>query len=287
MRQSAHGSLILLIGQVLSTLILAVSTIYVAGAIGSIHYGEYSKVLVPVGIALLVHDLGVKVGLTRYVSMYHRQDDKPRQRDTIITGIVFNLAIAVAISAFLYLLATPIASVFLKQSDLDQVLRVASFAVIGQALVISTNAVFIGYMRVQLQNVTLIIYSIVKGLISSVLVILGFGLTGVVVGHVTSYLIAGTVGLIIALNLMRSIGGVSYPSMAMLRELLSFGIPIYLSNLVAGALSQFTSSLMVLYINNEEIGNYGAAMTFTFLFNFLTVPIQTTIYPPFLQARAG
>jgi O-antigen/teichoic acid export membrane protein len=261
--------------------------IFVAGVLGSVQYGEYSKVLVPVGIALLIQDPGVTFAITRYVSMYHRQDDKRRQSDTIITGLVFNLATAIVISIFLYLLATPIASALLQQSDLDQTLRVASFAVIGQALVNVTNAIFIGYMRVELKNLTLIISSIIKGLTSSVLVILGFGLTGAIVGHVTSFLIAGTIALIIALIYVRKIGRVEYPSRAMLHELLAFGIPLYLSTLIAGALSQFMSSLMVLNVSNQEIGNYGAATTFTVLIGFLTVPIQTTIYPLFSKLERG
>ena len=196
----------------LSAIILAASTVIVAGTIGSVHYGEYSKVLVPVGIALLIQDPGVTVALTRYVSMYHQQGDESRQGNTITTGLIFNLATAVAISSILYLLATPIAEGFLQQGELDNVLRIASFAVIGQALLNATNAVFIGYMRVQLQNVTLIIYSILKGVISSALVILGFGLAGATVGHVASYLIAGTVALIIALTIVRRGGRMAYPS---------------------------------------------------------------------------
>jgi len=261
-----------------------VSTIIVAGIIGSNQYGEYSKVLVPVSIALLLQDTGINAALTRYVSIYHKENDVPKQSSTILTGLIFSLLIAVVLSSALYFLSTPIAAVFLQQGNLDQALRVASFAIIGQALVNSANSVFIGYMRVQLQNITMIVNSIAKGVISSALVILGFGLTGAVVGHVASFLIAGAIALIIALTYVK---GGTYPSREMLRELLTFGIPLYLSKLLAGSLSQFLSSMMVLYIANEEIGNYGAALTFAVLINFLTEPIQTTIYPLFSKLEKG
>jgi len=142
-------------------------------------------------------------------------------------------------------------------------------------------------MRVQLQNVTLIIYSILKGVISSALVILGFGLAGATVGHVASYLIAGTVALIIALAIVRRGGRMAHPSMATLRELLTFGVPIYLSTLIAGGLTQLMSSLMVIYVVDSEIGNYAAAITFTILVSFLISPIQTTIYPLFSKLEPG
>ena len=287
MRQSAHGSLALLIGQVLSSLMLAVCTVIVAGTIGPVHYGEYSKVFVPLGIALLLQDPGITVALTRYVSMYHIRGEEQQQNRTILTGLIFTLVTAVVISSVLFLFATPIAEVFLQQKDLDDLLRIASFTVIGQSLINATNAVFIGYMRIKLQNLTLIIYSVIKSLASSALVLLGFGLTGAIVGHVASYLIVGAVALIITLTYLRRDIRSTHLSMATLRELLTFGAPIYLSNLIGGGLIQFTSSLMVLYVVNEEIGNYGAALTFTVLISFLITPIQTTIYPLFSKLERG
>lgn len=113
---------------------------------------------------------------------------------------------------------------------------------IGQSLVNVTSAIFIGYMRVNLKNVTILIWSVVKGLVSSVLVVLGFGLTGAILGHVISYLVAGMIALMIALNIVREIGRIGFPSMGMLRELLSFSLPIYLSSLTSGGLTQLTSA---------------------------------------------
>lgn len=271
----------------LSTVILAASTIIVTNVFGDVLYGEYSKVFVPVGIALLLQDPGITVALTRYVSLSEKQGEQRRQSRTILTGLAFNLGTAVVLSSILYLFATPIAEAFLQQGELDYLLRIASFAVIGQALVNAANAVFIGLMKVRLQNITLIIYSIIKALTSSALVLLGFGLTGAMVSHVASYFIAGAVALIITLLYVRGGGGVAYPSMEALRELLTFGTPIYLSNLFGAVFPQLASSLMVLYVASEEIGNYGAALTFTVLIGFLISPIQITIYPLFSKLERG
>lgn len=286
-KESARGSLALGVGQVLSSVILAISTIIVAGNIGSVHYGEYAKVLVPVGIALLIQDPGINVALTRFVSLYQKDGDVSKQSTAIMTGLVFNLSTAVILSLILYFFATPIAASFLQQSDLDQTLRIASFAVIGQTLINITNAIFLGYMRIKQQNISLIIYSIIKGVVSSGLVILGFGLTGAIVGHVVGYLLAGTIALILVLVYLKRVVGFNYPSKAMLHELVSFGSPLYLSSLIGGALGQFTSSLMVIYVATDQVGNYGAALTFTVLISFLLSPIQQIIYPMFSKLEAG
>jgi O-antigen/teichoic acid export membrane protein len=284
-KQSATGSLALFVGQVISTLILAVSTIIVSGAIGSVHYGEYAKVLVPISIAQLILDPGINTGMTRFVSKYLISDDDNQQSVTISTGLIFNLSIAACGSLILYVFASPIATFFLRQSDLDNLLKIASFTVIGQAMVSITNSIFIGYMKIKLQNISLIIYSVIKGVTSSALVLIGFGLPGAIIGHVVSYLISGTFALIVILVYLRRSVGLVWPSFGKLRELLIFGVPLYVSGLIGGGLGQFTSSLMVVYVTTDQVGNYSAALTFTVLLSFMLSPIQTTLYPLFTKLQ--
>ena len=193
-RQTAHGSLSLLIGQLISTIILTVSTIIVAYVLGPVQYGSYTKVFVPVSIALLFTDPGIQSALTRYVSLYHRDADESELSKTITTGLLFSLTVATIIAAALFLLASPISTYFLQQPDLDQQMRVVSFTLIGQTLLGAANAVFIGFMRTKLQNVTTILYSIIKGITSITLVLLGLGPMGAVIGHVSAYMIVGASG---------------------------------------------------------------------------------------------
>lgn len=285
-RQTAHGSLSLLIGQLISTIILTVSTIIVAYVLGPVQYGSYTKVFVPVSIALLFTDPGIQSALTRYVSLYHREADESELSKTITTGLLFSLTVATIIAAALFLLASPISTYLLQQPDLDQQMRVVSFTLIGQTLLGAANAVFIGFMRTKLQNVTTILYSIIKGITSITLVLLGLGPMGAVIGHVSAYMIVGASALIFALFYLRATGlKRAHLSSSKLRELLRFGLPIYLSNLIAGGLTQFTNSVMVLYVLNAEIGNYGTALNFVVLLNLLTAPIQTTIYPLFSRIK--
>jgi O-antigen/teichoic acid export membrane protein len=269
-----------------SAVILAASTIIIARVIGSIQYGEYSKVFVPIGIALLFQDPGITVALTRYISLYLEPKEADKQGSFIITGLALNLATSIILSLILYLFAAPIAEGFLQQKELEGMLKIASFAVIGHALINTTNSIFIGYMRVQLQNLSTLLYAILKGSASTILVLIGFGLPGAIVSQVAAILITGSVALVITLLIVRRRSRAP-PSFEALREMLRFGAPIYLSNLIGGALSQLTSSLMVLYVASSEIGNYGVALNFTVLVTFLITPIQTTIYPLFTKLGRG
>jgi O-antigen/teichoic acid export membrane protein len=220
------------------------------------------------------------------VSAHNQQGNEPELSETITTGLLFSLTTSTLIAVALFILASPVATYFLQQPELAQLLRVASFSVIGAALVSSSNAVFIGYMRPGLQNITTILSAILRGITSAALVILGLGPLGAIIGYASGYLIVGASALVFAIFYLRASGVKrEHVSMEELKILLRFGLPIYLSNLIAGGLGQILNSLMVLYVGNPEIGSYGAALNFTFLISFLTVPIQTTIYPLFSRIK--
>ena len=73
-RGSARGSLLLMVGQVVSTLVSALTVMVVARLLGPEKYGVVTVVMVPIGLALLVQDLGVNTALTRYLALWRSED---------------------------------------------------------------------------------------------------------------------------------------------------------------------------------------------------------------------
>lgn len=72
-RGSARGSLLLMMGQIVSTIVSALTIIVVARLLGPEKYGVVTVVMVPIGLALLVQDLGVNTALTRYRTVNQSQ----------------------------------------------------------------------------------------------------------------------------------------------------------------------------------------------------------------------
>jgi O-antigen/teichoic acid export membrane protein len=70
-----------------------------------------------------------------------------------------------------------------------------------------------------------------------------------------------------------------------LKMLLVYGFPLSLSNLLGSALSQVYNSMMILYATTDMIGNYGAAVNFSVLISFLTIPIATVLFPLFSKFK--
>jgi O-antigen/teichoic acid export membrane protein len=274
---------------VASTAILAIAQIIIANLLGQERLGDYTVVLVPIGIAYLLQDLSINVGLTSHIARYHHQGLEEEKKTVLVTGLVFNILISLIVAFTVYLMSPWIASSFLHRTDLEALLRVASLVILGQALISTTNAIFIGYGKMKFQSLDSVILAVVRITLSPLLVFIGFGTMGAVVGNSVSQVLAGFIGFLLVILLMRNTRGRIELS-SMLREfghLIRYGLPIYISSLIGGGLNQIYNSLMVLYVSNTQIGNYSAASYFAVAVGFVTGPISIAIFPLFSKLRKG
>ena len=270
-----------------STAILAVSQIIIANMLGDERLGEYAVVLIPYGIVILVQDLGISAGLTSSIARHQHQGIDEKQ--TLTSGLFFNLLVSVIVTTAVFIGSPLLAANFLHRPELEVHLRVASLAILGYALFHTTNSIFNGYGKMKLNSLNTIVMSVSRALISPILVFVGLGTMGAVAGHSLSYLLAGCVGILQVLLLVRSKDlKVDFSSMVKeLRYLIRYGLPIYISILLNGGLNQFYNSLLAVYVMTALIGNYTAAGNFTILVYFITGPISVAIFPLFSKLRRG
>jgi len=65
------------------------------------------------------------------------------------------------------------------------------------------------------------------------------------------------------------------------KKMIRYGLPLSISRILNGALTQFLNFMMAIYCTNLMIGNYQAAVGFVVLITFLTTPIATVLFPAF------
>ena len=245
--------------------------------------------MVPISIATLLMDPGISTALTKHLAQYLHQGKEQERKAIQLTGTTLNLSIAALISLTVFILAPQISEAFLRRPELGPLLRIASLSILGQALLNTSAAIFIGQQRMELQSLTSVLYAILKAIAMPALVYLGFSSGGAIMGHTASILVAGAAGAILTLAFLKT--GRDTPaaefSTTEAKQLLRYGAPIYLSNLIGGGLTQLYGSLMVLYVTNDVIGNWGAAQNFGVLVAFLTAPISTTLFPLFSKLERG
>ncbi len=278
-----------MVGQVVTVIITSLTVIWIARVLGSTAYGQYAVALLPVSIALLFQDLGVNSSITRFCAVYRHEGSTRELKSVVMTGLIFSILTSVVISGFIYFLAGPIASVFLKRPELEPLVRAASLAVLGGGgLVTTIQAIFVGYEIMSLRSFMQVLWSLTRSLFSIILILSGLGAFGAVLANTISQIVAGLVGLFLLFIFIKfesaSKGSFSWE---MLRKFLSYGLPLSMSTLLIGILAQIYNYIMILYMATDLIGNYGAATNFGVLVSFLTVPIATTLFPLFSKFKKG
>lgn len=269
-------------------MIIALGVIFVARFLGSVDYGAFAVVMIPTNIAILFQGVGVDIALTRFIAKYRSEGRKEDLWVITEAGLAFCVAFSLLIAGLLWSSSGWVAEYFLHDSSLESLLQIASLAVVGNTLLTTVQSILVGYERMELRNVTAIMWAVVKSIFSPLLVWLGLGPYGAVLGYSVGILLIGTLCVVLLYVYVRSdYGGASLNRRRAFWMMFVFGLPLFMAMLVTGGLQQLCNFLMALYVDKNLIGNYNAAMNFGVLVTVFTAPIAMALYPLFSKMSRG
>jgi len=281
------GSFQLFVGKAASTVIMAIGTIFLARLMLPAEYGLYSVSLIPALMIGLFQDWGVGSAMTKYIAQYRTENKYDDVYNAITIGIIFKITMGLALSLLCLLLAGFIASTIFQRPESRSLISIASFAIFSESLLIASQSNFIGFERMELNSLTMICQSVIKGTASPLLVLLGYGALGAVLGYTFSSLTGGIIGLVIFyLLVFRSLKRTDTRRSDIsktLKTMLRFGVPLSMSSILGGFLMQFFGFMMAFFCNDVMIGNYQVATNFAVILTFLTFPIVTVLFPAFAK----
>ena len=282
-KTTTRGGLILFVGQLLSTFILAFGMMFVARLLGQQQYGQFNAAQSVVQLGALIINLGINPALVKYSAQFRHEKKFGHLKVIIETGILLSLVSSIAMSLLLNILSGYIANDFFNLPEQEQYIKYLSLGLIGQSLIQLSMGITSGYERMEFRASINFVYSLIKSIASPVLVFIGFGTLGAVLGHAFPQTIAGLYGLVLIVILYRGISstGEAFSHMDAAKLLLEYGWPIYLSTILGGSLPPMYTSLVTKWADVSLTGNYAAALNFGVLMSFVTIPIGTTIFPLF------
>jgi O-antigen/teichoic acid export membrane protein len=277
---SAKGSLILVLGQMGSTLISAIGTILIARILGSTYFGVISIAYIPVNIALLLLNNGIGSAIIKYLAENRYEENKQSLRKIVLAGFTVNVVIGLLASISLYLLAGYIANQVFQIAELTQLIKILSVSVLAQSLLNTSYAVFVGYERMEIRSIVSMLYSVLKSVIGPVLVFLGYGVVGAAYGHTLPYLAAGIAAVFLVILLSRGEPSTSPNSFFHYVLLISrYSYPLFFSSLLSGSLNQILYFILPFYVSASIMGNFSAATNFSVLVTLFTTPLSTATFP--------
>jgi len=283
-QRSARGSLILLLGKIISTLVAALGAILVARFLGATSYGQVTVAMIPISIAALFGDVGVTSALIKYVAQYRSEEKLADAKVMMRAGLLLNSAVGVILSLTTFSLSGFLAVKVFHQPELTLLIEVASVTILAQSVLLTSRSIFIGFERMEFHSLTMIIRAALKTMMAPLLVFLGFGAFGAVLGNAAPFAVTGLVGIVIVGAVFfkeDTQSGSALSHLRACRMLLDYGYPLFLSVLLSGVLLRFYDFLMAVYVDASMVGNYQAALNFSVLIAFLTMPIATVLFPLF------
>jgi stage V sporulation protein B len=286
-KASATGSFHLLIGVATSTVIMAVGSVVLTRLMSPAEYGLYGVALIPSYMIILFRDWGVNSAMTRFIANFKAAHKDTEARDIIIAGLVFEAATGLILSFLSIFSANYIASNMFHRPESAFFISIVSVTIFSGSLLTAAQSAFIGFEKMGLNSLTLVCQSIVKALLGPVLVILGYSVLGAVTGYTISFLAAAMIGLAtLYFGLFRPLrtDKSSKPQVGKtLKVMMKYGVPLSISSILSGLLMQFYSFMMASHASDAMIGNYQAAVNFSVLLTFVTIPISTVLFPAFAK----
>ena len=276
-----RGGFFLFAGNVLSTMILAIGSIIVARLLGPENYGLYSLALVVPSILVGLIDLGVSSAMTRFSAKLRVEGKNTHAARILRIGFFFKLLLGVSMSVVCFVFSDSLATIILDRSEMAFLVRLASPLILFQAILEVSYSAFIGLDAMKSNALVMNLQSTVKTILSPSLIIVGFGVIGALIGHISGYIAADLTGSFLLFKHYRRLGKSSHNgSSDTLKVMLSYGLPLYFSALLFLFLGQYRNIILAYYASDIEIGNFNVAVILSSTVNILVFPLSV-LFPAF------
>jgi O-antigen/teichoic acid export membrane protein len=286
---SAKGGFNILWGLTISSVISAVGVMVVAGILSEEEFAILNIALIGPTIINVIRDLGLDQATIKYTTQYRTENDVEKLKNVVISSIVSEVLLGIVFTVVSLLLSGVMANI-LERPTIAPLIQIASFTILASALLKVAQAAFIGYDKMGLHSVTLILHSILKTGLMILLVTLCYGAYGAIIGNVVSHLSAGLVSvallyLVIIKKLHKQAGQLQLIST--LKSMLIFGLPLSVATMLTGVLAQVYSFLLAIYANDLLYSNYQIALNFAVLVSIFTSSVTTVMFPTFSKLKAA
>ncbi len=282
---SVKGGFHLLWGLVASTVIQAVGSIILAWLLGESDYGLYAIALTAPNLIANFRDMGINSAMIKYTAQYNAENQAHKIRGIFISGLIFETLLGVALSMVSLLLSGFLAETVFQRPTITPLIQAASFIILTGALLNTATAAFTGIEKMHLNSIMLVCQAIIKTALVIGLVIIGLGPFGAVIGYTIAFFIAGIIGVLLMWTIYKNL---PRPSSGLLeikkniKIMFKFGLPLSISTILSGFLTQYYSVLMAIYVtSNALIGNFAVASNFVVLISFFATPVTTMLFPAF------
>jgi len=283
---SARGSVILFLGNLLSTVVATIAIIVFARLLGPEDYGAYTLAFLVPSILQLFVGLGVGTAVTRFVAYSLSTGETARAASMTRSAVIFYLLFGLALAAFNLVVYPYFVMAFLHRPELVQYSQVASLYILAVAISQCSISALIGWGSFLQVGAFTVLQSVLKLALGVGLIVAGFGVLGAIVGHMASYLIQGCVATV-AIYLVRT-GSSSQESnhfVEDIRTMVHYGLPLFTGGVILGLSAQYATLILAGVVTNTVIGYYQAAVNVTVPITVISGAVANVLFRSFAELQ--
>ncbi len=280
----SKGTYHLFIGNLVSTIVLAIVSIVVGRLLGPSGFGLYTIALIVPNYIYLVLRLGATTTISRYAAKYLSEGNEKKAVSFSYTISILHLALGLLVTALLIPFTGTISADLLHRPELSSglIVPIALLSVVGQILFYNGIAAFVGLHSFDKAAVFQIAMSVAKLVISVFFLLIGYSVLGAVIGYSFGFIAAGFIALSLLIFLNKS----AIPRNLRQDVTMSadYAWPIFLSILLQGVVVPLQNTILAYTVSNTEIGWYSAAVNIAALIALFTYPVSTILLPLFSRS---
>jgi len=258
-KQVAKGGGITLFGRVGGKVIKFVFQIFLTRILGASAYGLYSLGYTVLGMSNRFSQLGLNNGVVRFGSMYRGEEDEARLKGTLLISLTLSFLAGIVIAVLLFLFARPISITVFNFPELVPVLRLFSISLPFYTLMfISAHSARI-FRKMQYDvGVRLILHPLALIFFSGIAFLLGYQLSGVIYGFLSSSVLSAAVGFYLVVRLFPELTSGLEPEFEF-RRILSFSFTVLLTGLSGLLIMRVDRIMLGILSTAKNVGIYNAA----------------------------
>jgi len=276
---AAKGGGITFAGKLFTLASRLVIAFLLARFLGAADYGLYNLAIAALTVAASLAIFGLDTTLVRYIAVFARRRDEAGLWGTLQLGLGITTILSVLIGIGLYALARPIAEELFDEPQLAPLLRLVSLVVPFLTLSGIIAAATQGFKKMQY---TTIARDIFQPMIRLILIV-GLAMVGLnVVGAVASFGLAVMLSSVMLLYFLHKLFSLKRPLHTARRdnrELLSFSLPVFLSDLMTTFRGNIQALLLGMFNTVASVGIFTVANHLTMIGHMFQSAIATASRP--------
>ena len=266
-----------LMGMFSAMILLGLNSIIIARLLGPTNFGLYSLSFSIPYFLLGFIDLGMTTSAQRYISEFIAKGKIAAAKRVFQYTSTYMITVSLTITISFIVLSNYIASSILARPELTIYLRISALVILLETIFryISYNQL-IALGKSHVSSFIDFLHALIRFILAPLLIILGFGISGAIIGALVGYAVAGLLGFSYLLYTFRGVkaeGGVT------LKDIFSYNVPFMVLGILGLVSGEVQYILFSRLVSAPDIGNYAVATNLTSVIAIFTAPLGQIALP--------